>query len=84
MSDNELDISMELDTDLLWEGEAEAEEDPVPLPEDQLQSLVRGGEELFTPSQLVGMVDCPSPVDPCLLPPRSAEMDTILQPSGFQ
>ena len=43
MSDNELVISMELDTDLLWEGEAEVEEDPVPLPEDQLQSLVHGG-----------------------------------------
>ena len=84
MSDNELDISMELDTNLLWEGESAAEEDPAPLPEDHLQSLVHGGEELFTPTQLVGMVDSPSPVDPCLPPPRSAEVEAILQPADFQ
>ena len=41
MSDNELELSMELDTDILWE-ESEVEVVPAPLPEDQLQSLVCG------------------------------------------
>ena len=49
MSDQELDLSMELGTDILWE-ESEMEAAPTPCPEDQLQSLVCREEQLFTPT----------------------------------
>ena len=47
MSDQELKISMELDTNILWE-ESVVEEVPAPLLEDHLQSLVCGEDKLFT------------------------------------
>ena len=73
---------MELDTDILWE-ESVVEEAPASPPEDHLQSLVQGEEDLFTATQLVGMVDSPSQMDPVLPPPRSAEVEAALQPIGF-
>ena len=85
MSDNELVISVDMDTGILLEGdESEIEETPAQQPVDDLQSLVRGGEELFTPSQLVDLVDSPQSVDPCLPSPRSPEVSAILEPSHFQ
>ena len=84
MSDIELDISMDMDTGLLWEGESETEETPAQQPVDVLQSLVPGEEELFTPSQLADYVDSPQSVDPCLPSPRSPEVSAILEPSHFQ
>ena len=57
MSDNELELSMELDTYILWD---ESEVVPVPLSDDQLQSLVCEEEQLFTPYQLMGMVNSPT------------------------
>ena len=85
MSDIELNTSMDIDTDLLWEGEeSETEETPAQLPKDDLQSLVCRGEELFMPTQLAEMVeDSPLSVDPCLPSPRSAKVEAILQPIGF-
>ena len=78
MSDNELELSMEFDMELLWE-EPEVEVITAPLPEDELASLVCGEDQLFTPSQLVGMVGSPSQVDPSSLAPRSAEVKSALQ-----
>ena len=71
-----------MDTNILWE-ESEVEVVPVPLPEDQLQSLVCREEQLFTPSQLVGMVGSPSQVDPSSPAPRSAEVESALQSVNF-
>ena len=54
------------------------EETPAPLPKDDLQCLVHGEGDLFTPTQLVELVDRPPSVDPCLPSPRSAEVEAIL------
>ena len=86
MSDYDYDMDLELDTDILFreEEEPEVEEDSTPaLPADQLQSLVCGEGQLFTDSQLVQLVDKPSP-DPVESPaPRSAETESALQPVNF-
>ena len=81
MSDYEFDMSIDLDTDVLFqEEEPEVEEDPTPLPEDQLQSLVCGEDQLFSDSQLAQFVNTPS-LDPVLPPaPRSTEVESALQP----
>ena len=48
------------------------------IPADQLESLVGDDSALFTPSQLVGMVEQPSLGLPS---PRSAVVEELLQPS---
>ena len=84
MSNIELDVSMDMDTGLLWEGEeSETEETPAQQPVDDLQSLVPGEEDLFMDTQLVGMVDSPKSVDPCLPSLRTPEVSAILEPSHF-
>ena len=81
MSDIELNASMDMDTGILWDGEeSEVEETSAPLPKDDLQVLVHGEKELFTPTQLVELVDSPPSVDPCLPSPRSPEVEAILEP----
>ena len=71
-------MSMELGTNILWE-ESEMEATFVPLLEDQLPSLVSGREQLFTSTQLVGLVNSPPLVDPVSPAPRSAEVEAALQ-----
>ena len=84
MSDLEFEMDLDYDTKLLYckDKEPEVVVDCSPaLPADQLQSLVCG-EDLYTNSQLVELVDTPTQ-DPMLPPAWDAETELALQSSNF-